>query len=613
MAKRWKTMVTAMLAGLLGLMSSQAAYADWVWNETDGEPGFTVGGDIPPGEVHYNSGIPAYVMSCPAPASAQDTVVAWRTAGNYSGDFSVTVRFTCVSAGYDLAFYLAEPGFDYNDPFGGSSDWIRARFHKGWHTTLNAGSKNDSGSSEYDVAFGHPQAGGRYQVEFGRSGGTMHAAFYDTLSGTPQLIARSEWASYNPGSALTDLYVVGTGDHLWDDVLAHFTHFSVVADHVYWTNINGFRIERAYLDGASRESVLTGIEGRLHDVAVDPCAGKVYWSQCEPGKIMRANLDGSGEEELVVGLTEPHGLAPDVVDGKLYWAEAALGKIQRSNLDGTNVEDLVTGLTMPRGIALDRRDQKIYWTDRGTGKIQCANLDGSNVEDVLVGLADPHGIALDLWNEHLYWTDAIDDDIKTAGMDGSNVIILVTGLSDPRQMVLNLDGGTMYWADSYIDRIQRANMDGSGVETLVATALDNPFGVALDIRFDCNSNGITDLCEIAAGTSNDCNRNDVPDECDPDVDSDGVPDDCDNCPDTPNPDQADFDGDGLGDICDPDIDNDGVPNPLDVCDYTPPGANIVTDPEDCLYGTLRCDQDGDCDCDLTDYTIFQADFTGPNG
>jgi hypothetical protein len=38
---------------------------------------------------------------------------------------------------------------------------------------------------------------------------------------------------------------------------------------------------------------------------------------------------------------------------------------------------------------------------------------------------------------------------------------------------------------------------------------------------------------------------------DPDRDSDGVPNTQDNCPDTPNQDQADSDGDGLGDLCDP--------------------------------------------------------------
>lgn len=89
--------------------------------------------------------------------------------------------------------------------------------------------------------------------------------------------------------------------------------------------------------------------------------------------------------------------------------------------------------------------------------------------------------------------------------------------------------------------------------------------------------------------SQDCNMNDVPDECEPD-----------------------FDDDGLIDDCDSDTDNDTVENADDACDYTPGGVTPVLDPESCLYGTLRCDYDGDCDCDLLDWAEMQVEFTGPN-
>jgi hypothetical protein len=65
----------------------------------------------------------------------------------------------------------------------------------------------------------------------------------------------------------------------------------------------------------------------------------------------------------------------------------------------------------------------------------------------------------------------------------------------------------------------------------------------------------------------------------PDMDADGVPNEQDNCPTTPNPDQADADSDGYGDACDVcpmspdsrqlDLDDDGVGDACDVCPNVP--------------------------------------------
>ena len=72
-----------------------------------------------------------------------------------------------------------------------------------------------------------------------------------------------------------------------------------------------------------------------------------------------------------------------------------------------------------------------------------------------------------------------------------------------------------------------------------------------------------------------------------DSDNDGVTLICDNCPDVPNPDQADVDGDSFGDLCDTcpndpenDIDGDGICGDVDVCPLDP--LNRVTSTGMCV-------------------------------
>jgi hypothetical protein len=60
----------------------------------------------------------------------------------------------------------------------------------------------------------------------------------------------------------------------------------------------------------------------------------------------------------------------------------------------------------------------------------------------------------------------------------------------------------------------------------------------------------------------DCNG--VEDNADDD-DQDGIFNDADNCRNTSNPSQRDFDHDGVGDVCDADADADGIPDAVDKC------------------------------------------------
>ena len=158
------------------------------------------------------------------------------------------------------------------------------------------------------------------------------------------------------------------------------------------------------------------------------------------------------------------------------------------------------------------------------------------------------------------------------------------------------------------------------------------------LNADCNSNGIEDVDEIAAGSSSDCQSNGIPDECDPPghFDGNGRVDLADfagmagcftgPCGAPPcNPAMyadpcclnADFDADGDVDLHDyalfqltpvVDCNTNGVPDETDVAGGTSDDCNANDIPDEC---ETDCDANGrPDDCDLADGSGLDCNTNG---
>ncbi len=112
------------------------------------------------------------------------------------------------------------------------------------------------------------------------------------------------------------------------------------------------------------------------------------------------------------------------------------------------------------------------------------------------------------------------------------------------------------------------------------------------IALDCNRNGIPDREDIAGGFSVDADGDEVPDECE-DCNANGLLDSREGLPDR--------NANGIPDECEPDCNGNGRPDDLDIAEERSTDAYGNGVPDEC---EPDCDGDG-----VSDYTEIQADMS----
>jgi hypothetical protein len=185
-----------------------------------------------------------------------------------------------------------------------------------------------------------------------------------------------------------------------------------------------------------------------------------------------------------------------------------------------------------------------------------------------------------------HWKDDGLTGIRLGIMDPSLPAQQAWTLSDADVRALDLLGYDIVMATC--TGVNNCSGHGTCVGLNICTCNSGWSGPACSVGVDCNGNGIEDTFETNNGIADDCNDNNVPDDCEPDTDNDGIPNGCDAC---------------AGGATSGDSDGNGI---VTLADYTKL-AQCFLGPGQASFATgCECFRiDGDNDVDLRDFAKFQ--------
>ncbi|XP_044525030.1 low-density lipoprotein receptor-related protein 2 [Gracilinanus agilis] len=281
---------------------------------------------------------------------------------------------------------------------------------------------------------------------------------------------------------------------------------------------NRYYLRNLTADGQSYSLILQGL-GLAVALDFDRIEKRLYWIDLERQVIERMFLNGTNKETIINhNLPAGEGLAVDWVARKLYWLDAYLNCLSVANLDGRFRRRLAEHcmdsnntfcFQNPRGIVLHPKYGQVYWTDWADQPyIGRVGMDGTN-KTVIVStkLAWPNGITIDYTNDKLYWSDAHLSYIEFSDLEGRHRHTVLDGTL-PHPFAITIFEDTIFWTDWNTRTVEKGNKyNGSGRIVLVNTT-HRPFDIHVYhpyrqpiVNNPCGTNngGCSHLCLIKAG------------------------------------------------------------------------------------------------------------------
>ncbi|KAK3878186.1 hypothetical protein Pcinc_017158 [Petrolisthes cinctipes] len=312
-----------------------------------------------------------------------------------------------------------------------------------------------------------------------------------------------------------------------DDRLPHVFGFSLLGDHLYWTDWQRRSIERVNKHTGTERYViveqlpdLMGLKavkvnqengsnpchinngGCSHLCLNRPtnytCGCPIGFELTQDGRecvVPEAFLLYTRKEDIrrislltshnvpipITGIQEAVSIDFDSVDNRLYWTDVSVKSISRAFMNGSQMEPVVEfGLSFPDGMAVDWLARNIYWADMGSNRIEVAKLDGSSRRVLLwQNIISPKSLALDPGQGFMYWSEwGEEPSISRALLDASHPTVLVSKTGRANGLTIDFKDHRLYWTDIDNFNIESSDLNGYNREVIVGN-LPQPYGLTL--------------------------------------------------------------------------------------------------------------------------------------
>uniref|UniRef100_A0A8D0H975 Low-density lipoprotein receptor-related protein 2 n=1 Tax=Sphenodon punctatus TaxID=8508 RepID=A0A8D0H975_SPHPU len=190
--------------------------------------------------------------------------------------------------------------------------------------------------------------------------------------------------------------------------------FDRVEKRLYWIDVGRKIIERMFLNGTNKETVISDDVPNGEGIAVDWVGRKLYWVDAYKDCLYVAELDGKFRKKLADRCVDsnntfcfqhPRAIVVHPKYGQVYWTDwADRAYIGRVGMDGKNKTVIIsTKLEWPNGLTIDYTNDKLYWADAHLNYIEYSDLDGQHRHTVYDGTL-PHPFAITVFEDTVYWT-----------------------------------------------------------------------------------------------------------------------------------------------------------------------------------------------------------------